>query len=194
MKDLKEMSLTKIIVIGAIIIAIIKLLTGANDASGQVLDPLATGNACPSGTISIAKYDPALYDDNSFETGFEYGSEFVYVTKQRYDDEEEVIEINWQVARGANITYACMKIGAESFCLRDEYVPDVEYTLTSPNGQAISHIEWCQSGPTAVAISSFDSEGYGESVLSIVLAITSLLPDVIILFFVAKTAKNNKNI
>ena len=196
MKDLKEMSLTRIIVIGAIIIAIIKLLMGASDASGQALDPLGTGDACPADTISIAKYDPSLYDGNNFETGFEYGSEFVYVTKHLYDDDEEVIEINWQAARGSNITFACMKIGTEPFCFRDEYVSDVEYTLTSPNGQAISHVEWCQGRPTAVTgVSFFESEEFHDNKLTIyVLAAVIGLTIGTIIGLVSGANKSNKYI
>ena len=140
------------IVIGLIIVAVIGAI--ANAIAGVAEGAQATGQVCPVDTTSIAKYNPALYDGNNFETGFEYGAEYVDVTKHRYNEDREVIEINWQMARGANITNVCLKIGALPYCKFGHFVDGIEYTETSSTGQGISHVEWCQGNPTAVTITS----------------------------------------
>lgn len=124
---------------------------------------------CPPGSHAIAKYHPDDYDGQSFETGFEYGAEYIDIVSMYWGGTPEVYMVTWVVQYDnayTPISAAFMKAGQDGI----SFVYDPPKTPQSPpepitlqsDTYGISHITWCTpSEPTAITLSSFQGNENG---------------------------------
>jgi hypothetical protein len=170
---MKNISSEKLAIIGLVIIAVVWLIVGIfDDAEGA--EPLVPAPVCPVDTISIAKFDPALWDRQDFETGFEYGTEYIDIARLFFGGGPELLELTW-FASVSDISHVCLKAGTEVACRPGPFVTGTPYDEVTPNGKGISHIEWCRkSEPTAVTVSSASAMSYDHQRFLIVVGVLVL--------------------
>jgi len=162
-------------------------------------EPLAPMD-CPNGMGEVAKYDPAAYDGQDFEVGFEYGAEYIDIGGMNWNDDQEVWMVTWFVQLDnfdVPISAAFMKAGIEGDQLFIYEPPKTPQTPAEPiliqsDGKGISHITWCTPlVPTAITLTSFTAESD-----DITLAVWFLLAGIIsimVIVLVLAAARGKRN-
>jgi len=135
---------------------------------------------CPPESRAVSKYEPQKYDGQNFESGFEYGAEYIDIGGMNWNDEGEVWMVTWFIqfdSFDTPINAAYMKAGNTDSQLFIYDPPKVKETPPEPitiksAGQGISHITWCSPlEPTAITISSFEVNVSGTYTALFLLAV-----------------------
>lgn len=117
---------------------------------------------CPEGYEPVAKWETDRWDPGSgFESGFEFGSDWIAIDLVGADDEGEVNRLVFVVLKGP-IYLAIVKGGLDVEVYDysanplnpDSSIPPMTYQVESYD-KAISNVLWCTARPTAVTLTTF---------------------------------------
>ena len=115
----------------------------------STLTPVAT-NPCPAGSEALAAADLTVVNDTGdWEEAFVYGAENIALSRMAWDEEGDIVEINWYPVRHGVMVRSVME--GETVISTPLY-PVVFGQITLTAHDPMQYVTWCGVGGQTVFV------------------------------------------